>query len=109
MAKTCPDCGFSNDDAKLFCGACGEPIAGDAKIVRDMQRLNEKKKREAEAKANAPKVAPVQRKEDYDYVAPRLAKQNDNTDAWLIGLALFAFLVFCFCGWYVVINWNTFF
>lgn len=112
MAQKCPDCGFSNDDAKLFCGACGEPLKGDAKLVRDMERLNQKKAAEAEAKANPPKAVPLEGRKpstDEDFVHKPRVKKKDNTVGWLIFLALMAFFILCVCGFYVLENADKFF
>lgn len=43
--RICEDCGFNNEPDRLFCGACGEPIQGEAKLIRDTEKLKEKKKR----------------------------------------------------------------
>lgn len=105
MALSCPDCGFSNEDSKLFCGACGEPLQGDARVMRDMEKLNEKKEREAEASAAAAEAAKRAQAEgvnssDAEFVHKRLAKKKDNTDAWLIGFALVLFFIICVCGFF---------
>lgn len=113
MAIKCPDCGFSNEDTKLFCGACGEPLGGDARLVRDMERLKEKKAKEAEEAKNAPAHAnvPLQgvKKPEEEFVHKSLAKKKDNTDTWLILLGLTAFFIICVCGFYVMANWDAMF
>lgn len=100
MAIMCPDCGFSNEDSKLFCGACGEPIAGDAKVARDMERMKEKKAREAEeAQKRAEAAAAAQaNKSAHDDMAPKtVVKKTDNTDLILIIIVLALFFVLCVC------------
>lgn len=106
MAIRCPDCGFSNEDGKLFCGACGEPLGGDAKLVRDMEKLKAKKEAEAIEAANKPKDVPLTGRvtHDEDYVYKPRVKKKDNTNFWLTMLALLAFLVLCVCGWYAFEN-----
>lgn len=102
MALICPDCGFQNEASKLFCGACGEPLAGDARMIRDMEKMKEKQAKEAEAAKNAPPPPPVATADDDDYVPPKLAKKKDNTDIWLIGIALMLFFVICVCGFFML-------
>lgn len=101
MALMCPDCGFSNEDSKLFCGACGEPIAGDAKVARDVERMKEKKEKEAEeAKKRAEAAAAAaaaKAKTDDDFVHKPLAKKQDNTDLILLIILLALFFVLCVC------------
>ncbi len=110
MGIKCEDCGFQNEDGKLFCGHCGEPLAGDAKLIRDMEKLNKKKEEEAKAKAEAPKDVPLQgRNTDDDYVHIKREVKPDNTDMYLVGLALVAFFILCLCGFYVFENMDKFF
>ncbi len=100
MAIKCPDCGFSNEDTKLFCGACGEPIAGDAKIARDAERMKEKKERdaqEARKRAEAAAAAQANKSGDDDFVHKPMAKKADNTDLILIIIVLGLFFVLCVC------------
>lgn len=101
----CSDCGFENDDERLFCGACGEPLKGDAKIMRDAEKMKEKKEAEAEAKKEAEKNVPLQGRkpahdEEYEFKR-RPPKKKDNFDALLIGLAMVAFVILVICGWYI--------
>lgn len=100
----CSDCGFKNEDDRLFCGSCGEPLKGDAKLMRDAEKLKEKKAAEAAKAAAAPKTTPIQGRskadDDYEFKR-RQPKKKDYTDVWLIVLAMVAFVVLCACGWYM--------
>lgn len=101
----CSDCGFQNDEERLFCGSCGEPLKGDAKLMADAKKLKEKKEAEALAKAEAAKVQPLQGrppKDDEHYEFKRRPpKKKDNLDVILIGFAMIAFVVLVVCGWYI--------
>lgn len=101
--QVCSDCGFSNEDERLFCGACGEPLKGDAKLIRDTEKLNERKAEEAKAAAARPQAVPLQgrTKADDDYVHRRTKKKDNGTDALLIILAGLAFLILVGCSWYL--------
>lgn len=100
---TCSDCGFQNDEERLFCGACGEPLKGDAKLMADAKKLKEKKEAEAAAK-EAEKLKPLESRppkdEHYEFKR-RPPKKKDNLDAILIGFAMIAFVVLVVCGWYI--------
>lgn len=109
MANKCSDCGFQNEDGKLFCGNCGEPLGGDAKLIRDMEKLNKKKEEEAKNKDLEKDVPLEARSSDEDYAVKKREPKKDNTDAFLIGMALCAFFIICLCGFYVLANWDKFF
>lgn len=103
----CPDCGFKNDEDRLFCGACGEPLKGDAKLIRDAEKLKAKKEAEAEAaKVEVKKDVPLKGRtsaadEHYEFKR-HTPKKTDYTEVFLIGVAMIAFIVLCGCGWYAL-------
>lgn len=102
--STCPDCGFKNEEGKLFCGACGEPLGGDAKLVRDMEKLNAKKAEEAKhpQEQNVPLEGRKPVVDDkFEHRALAKKKREQKTDNMLIALGLFAFFIVCVCGWLV--------
>ncbi|MFI3252748.1 MAG: hypothetical protein R3Y63_00200 [Eubacteriales bacterium] len=111
MSNKCTDCGFENEEGKLFCGSCGEPLGGDAKLIRDMEKMKEKKEAEEAAKAAAPKDVPLQGKDssDDDYVPVVRKQKKDTLTPWLIGMILFLFFILCVCGFYVLENFDTLF
>lgn len=101
--RICEDCGFNNETDRLFCGACGEPIQGDAKLIRDTEKLKEKKEEEAKAAANTQNVVPQGRATTPARSVQRRPKKKDNgVDALLIILAAIAFVILVICIWYLV-------
>lgn len=101
----CPDCGFKNEADRLFCGACGEPIKGDARLIRDMEKLNERKAEESKVAAERPKDVPLSSRKavDDDYVVKRSTPKKDyTTEIVLAALATVAFLVLVGCAWYLL-------
>lgn len=104
--SVCEDCGFENEEDRLFCGACGEPLKGDAKLRRDTERLNKQKEEEAKAKEeDKNKQKPLEGRKnnegDYEFKR-RQPKKADYTDFWLMTLAMLAFMVLVACGWYLL-------
>lgn len=103
----CGDCGFSNEEDRLFCGACGEPLKGDAKLMRDMEKLNSKKAEEIKKEAQAPKPVPLQGRtpkadDDYSYKRRPAKKKDYTTDIILAFLGVVAFIVLVGCAWYLL-------
>ena len=69
MAKSCPDCGHTNEDGRIFCSACGNPLDAELRLIQDLEK---NKHRVAEQ----PKNYRMDEDED-DYVAP-VSKQDDE-------------------------------
>ena len=45
MTKVCSHCGTHNDDEFIFCGACGEPLEKDLKIIMELDNYLEEQKK----------------------------------------------------------------
>lgn len=101
--RICEDCGFNNEPDRLFCGACGEPIQGEAKLIRDTEKLKEKKEEEAKVAANTQNVVPQGHTTTPVKTVQRRPKKKDNgLDVLLISLAAIAFVILVICIWYLV-------
>lgn len=37
MSKRCPDCGFINDDSRIYCGSCGELLDADLRLLQQLE------------------------------------------------------------------------
>lgn len=68
MAKKCPTCGNVNDDSRIFCSACGDPLDADLRLIQDL----EKRKHQAAQTVKAP----TKKFEDEDVVIPRREKKS---------------------------------
>lgn len=68
MSKRCPDCGQINDDSRLFCSACGEPLDAQLRLIQDLE-----KQKKAPQKASA---APKPKDDDDDYVPQPTRKKS---------------------------------
>ena len=38
MSKRCPGCGQINDDSRIFCSACGEPLDAQLRLIQDLEK-----------------------------------------------------------------------
>ena len=68
MSKRCPDCGQINDDSRIFCSACGEPLNSELRLIQDLE-----KKKTATSKSR-----PESRRKDDDdkYIPPKNTMKN---------------------------------
>lgn len=92
MSKRCPDCGFINEDSKIYCGSCGELLDAELRLIKQLndQTSAPKKPTYEEPSAQREPAAP-QNRFDEDYVAPKLSKEKKKSNAglWIIlGIAL---------------------
>lgn len=70
MSRRCPACGFSNDDSRMFCGSCGEPLDAHVRLIQDLEKQKKKQ--------NTAKVEPTprQKDDDDDYVPSTTQKKG---------------------------------
>ena len=93
MSKRCPDCGFINEDSKIYCGSCGELLDAELRLIKQLndQTSGPRKPTSKEPPPRQEPVSPKNRFDDEDYVAPKLAqeKKKPNAVLWLVlGVAL---------------------
>ena len=92
MSKRCPDCGFINEDSKIYCGSCGELLDAELRLIKQLNDQTSGDKKPAH-KEPTPQQEPVSSRGsfDEDYVAPTLAKEKKKSNAGLLiilGIAL---------------------
>lgn len=98
MSKRCPDCGFINDDSRIYCGSCGELLDANLRLI---QQLEEATKSSAKAtKEPGPKVedpGTVHKYHKYydDDKVSKLAQEKKSSPVpWiLLGLAAAAVVI----------------
>ena len=68
MSKRCPACGFANDDSKIFCGSCGEPLDAELRLIKDLEKQKKAPVKEA--------VTPRPKDDDEDYIPQPMKKKS---------------------------------
>ena len=92
MSKRCPDCGFINEDSKIYCGSCGELLDAELRLIKQLDEQTSGPKK-ITYKESPPRQEPESPKNrfDEDYVAPKLAQEKKKSRAglWIVlGIAL---------------------
>ena len=87
MPKRCPGCGQMNDDSRIFCSACGNPLDAQLRLIQDLEK--QKKMPKVERAAPAPKaeedyVAPAPKKKSGCYVATAVYGSYDCPQVWTL-------------------------
>lgn len=87
MSKRCPDCGFVNDDTRIYCGSCGELLDPELRLLKDLNQHTTERK--PTYKTPPPRREPVRTPRpdfDDDYTPPKLAqkKKKSNAGIWLV-------------------------
>lgn len=87
MSKRCPDCGFVNEDTRIYCGSCGELLDAELRLLKDLNDQTSGPKKPT-YKAPPPRREPIPPRDFYDesYTAPKLArkKKKSNAGLWLV-------------------------
>lgn len=88
MSKRCPDCGFINEDSKIYCGSCGELLDAELRLIKELD------KQATGSKKPAHQTPPSQREpapsrdrfDDEDYAAPKLSqeKKKSRIGLWIV-------------------------
>lgn len=76
MSKRCPSCGQSNEDSRIFCSSCGEPLRADLRLIQGLEKQ----------KATASKArSAAHSDDDDDYVPPKAPPQKKPSAApWIV-------------------------
>lgn len=88
MSKRCPDCGFLNEDSRIYCGSCGELLDPELRLIQDLER---QKSTPSKAQPHRTETAPEplsSRKKDGDdeeYIPRKMAQEQKSSPApWII-------------------------
>ena len=99
MSKRCPDCGFMNDDTRIYCGACGEPLDPNLRLIQQLEKSKNApsaSKQNSRIEPEAPKPEP--KKSGDGDVSGKLAKEKKSSPLpWIIlGVAVVAVVIAVF-------------
>jgi len=77
MAKHCRNCGENNDDDRIFCCACGEPLNADLQLIMDLDKMSKNPKKTEPARTS---------RTDDDYTPRPAAKPKKKKSAapWIV-------------------------
>lgn len=96
MSKRCPDCGFVNEDSRIYCSSCGELLDAELRLIKDLDAQTSGPKKPT-YKAPPPRREPIPPRDFYDenYSPNKLAQKKKKSSApWVfLGLAIAAVIV----------------
>ena len=85
MSKRCPDCGFVNEDSRIYCGSCGEPLSAELRLIKSLEAQKTKAPAKEPEPAPAPKDPPRPKQDNGDYDLSKLSKEKKtNPLPWII-------------------------
>lgn len=94
MSKRCPDCGFVNDDSRIYCGSCGELLDPNLRLIKKLNDQTANPPKPA-AQTPPPKQEPVRAAPASDFDDAPLdklaSKKKSNAALWIVlGIAVVA-------------------
>lgn len=87
MAKKCPQCGRSNEDAMHFCVYCSAALDSDVKLLMDLEKRS---------KASGSSTASRRRNDDEDEFIPPVSRPQKKSSG-LLPLLVLAVAVAAVC------------
>lgn len=79
MSKRCPDCGFVNEDARIYCGSCGELLDPELRLIHSLEKHTAAAPQAKPGEPRPPKPAPAPRRDgDDDYVPRKMAREKKS-------------------------------
>lgn len=89
MSKRCPDCGFLNEDSRIYCGSCGELLDAELRLIQNLEKQKSTPSKTQSAKAeSAPAKTASKRSDDDDddYYVPRkrVEEKKSSPAPWII-------------------------
>lgn len=95
MSKRCPDCHRLNDDDRIYCAFCGEPLDTKVRMIKSLEKEIAATSKEVE------KSAPPRDDDgdDYEYIPPLKNRRQKKSSAgpWIFLLAAAAIIL-----WFVL-------
>lgn len=97
MSKRCPDCGFINEDSRIYCASCGELLDSDLRLIKNLERQATAPRKAASEEPRYKEESPAPKKtDDGDYNVRKVSHEKKSSPApWIIlGVAALAVIVF---------------
>lgn len=88
MSKRCPDCHRLNDDERIYCAFCGEPLDNNVRMIKSLEKeISTAPKETAQSASRKSDDGD----DDYEYIPSLKAQRKKGSAApWLILLAVVA-------------------
>ena len=87
MSKRCPDCGFLNEDSRIYCSSCGELLDPELRLLKDLNDSASGTKR-ASREAPPSRQEPAQPSKSSDEIntPSRLSRPKEKSSPvpWII-------------------------
>lgn len=87
MSKRCPDCGFLNEDTRIYCSSCGELLDPELRLLKDLNDSTSGAQK-ATHKAPPPRREPIPPKNTFNEIdtPERLSRTKEKSSPlpWII-------------------------
>lgn len=92
MSKRCPDCHRLNDDERIYCAFCGEPLDNNVRMIQSLE------KEISAAPRKAAQSAPREDDNDGEYIPPLKNRREEKRSPapWILLLAAAAAIALWF-------------
>lgn len=87
MPKRCPDCGAVNEDSRIYCASCGEPLDAQLRLIKTLETQKKSAPTQEASPAAGSEPASHRKKnnQDDDYVHHKMAKKKKASPLpWII-------------------------
>lgn len=91
MSKRCPDCGFVNEDSRIYCGSCGELLDAELRLIKSLEAqktsapVREASPAPKSKPAPEPKPVPRPKNDDEDYDLGKMAQDKKSSSLpWIL-------------------------
>lgn len=76
MAKRCAKCGHLNENDRLFCAMCGEPLDADLQLIKNLEKMSKQSSQTAQKKYD-------KQDEDDEVPMPISKEEKSHAGIWI--------------------------